>query len=179
MIENNNFPWYVQQSDVFTTLYYGFFPIAEIASPLGLGDLFSPEMLTGAGLSALGSYYGLIPSPKVADGLIYNLDKWSTDKVWTGGTGAVNEDFYRNFIIAKEYAYGRIYSLETLKGILDRVFEGTEHSIEVEENYMAIVIHITAQRNTLRAFSEMRSIDPVFIGQPTGIKVEWDYIYTD
>ena len=133
MIENHNFPWYLQQSSTFTTLYYGFFPLAETASPLGFGDAFNVDKATGNMLFRLGTYWGLKGDNTVYDGLIYNLDLWSDVKVWTGGTKTIEEDLYRNLIKAKSYAFGRLYSLETLKHVLDFIFDGTNTTYEVLE----------------------------------------------
>lgn len=135
MIENNNFPWYLQQSSTFTTLYYGFFPAAETASPLEFGNAFNVDLATGKMLFTLGTYWGLNGDNTTWNGLIYNADNWSDGKVWTGGTKGVSEDVYRNIIKAKSYAFGRLYSLETIKGVLDLTFEGIDCSYYVIEEY--------------------------------------------
>lgn len=133
MIDNNNYPWYLQQTSVFTTLYNGFFPIAQDASPLGIGDALNMDLATGAMLYRLGTYWGMSGSPYVWDGMIYNVDKWSETKTWTGGVKELGEEFYANLMKAKAYAYGRPYSLETLKNVFERVFEGMEYSLKVYE----------------------------------------------
>lgn len=220
MIENHNFPWYLQQSSTFTTLYYGFFPLAELASPLSFGDAFNIDKATGNMLFRLGTYWGLKGDNTVYDGLIYNLDQWSNDKVWTGGVKTIEEDLYRNLIKAKSYAFGRLYSLDTLKHVLDFIFEGTEVVCYVLErqspeyvydlgfvnqfvdNWLdyggvdeattetldygdllvqpnAITIVLNGPRETIRTFIELRGFDLTFIGKPTGIKVGWQYNYTD
>lgn len=220
MIENHNFPWYLQQSSTFTTLYYGFFPIAEYASPLGFGDAFNVDKATGNMLFRLGTYWGLKGDNTVYDGLIYDLDAWSDGKVWTGGIKTISEDLYRNLIKAKSYAFGRLYSLETLKNVLDFVFAGTDATYFVLENDAistlmdfglvtepventtdceevtdpvtqvldlgivsldpnSIVIVINATREVIRTFIELRGFDLTFIGKPVGIKVGWQYNYTD
>ena len=48
-------------------------------------------------------------------------------------------------------------------------------SVEVDDN--SIIIDITAQENTVRAFIEALSFDYMFIGKPVGIKVNWNYNY--
>ena len=177
MIENNNFPWYLQQSDTFVTLYDGFFGIAESASPLGLGDAFNLDLMRGEMLYRLGTYWGMSGSPYIWDGLIYNLDNWSETKTWTGGLKELGERVYSNLIRAKAYAYGRPYSLETLHGVLESVFSGEQYTVEVNESYMAIEIVITAQQSVLETFIEARAFDLAFIGKPSGIKVTWTYNY--
>lgn len=180
MIENNNFPWYLQQSDTFTSLYYGFFPVAEAASPLGFGDAFNIDKAQGEMLFRLGTYWGMNGDNTLYDGLIYSIDKWSETKVWTGGIKEVGEGFYRNMIKAKSYAFGRLYSLTTLKGVFERLFEGIEYSISVTEDATnSILITLTATHEVVRTFIEMKAFDLTFIGKPVGIKVGWDYNYTD
>lgn len=219
MIENNNFPWYLQQSSTFTTLYYGFFPVAEVASPLAFGDAFNVDRATGKMLFRLGTYWGMNGDNTVWDGLIYDIDNWSEVKVWTGGVKRIEEDLYRNIIKAKSYAFGRLYSLTTLKGVLDLIFAGVdcdyqvyegeiEQSIDlgfinqqVEEsedygsvadatisslNYGTLVqkinritIVLTATHDIIRTFIEIKAFDLTFIGKPVGIKVNWQYNYTD
>lgn len=178
MIENNNFPWYLQQSTVFLALYTGFFDVAVAASPLGIGDAFNINEMTGEMLFRLGTYWGMAGSPYVWDGLIYGVDDWSDVKTWTGGGfKEVGEKTYSNLIKAKAYAYGRTYSLETLKGVLERVFEGEEYEASVDESYMEITVNLTGRREILETFIEVRAFDLAFIGKPAGIKVNWAYNY--
>lgn len=179
MIENHNFPWYLQQSSTFTTLYYGFFSVAEYASPLGFGDAFNVDLAQGAMLFRLGTYWGLNGDGSLYDGLIYNIDKWSDVKVWTGGVKEIEEGFYRNLIKAKSYAFGRLYSLSTIKGVLELVFQGYDATFSVSETYMGLTITINAPEDVIRTFIEIKAFDLTFIGKPVGIKVDWQYNYTD
>lgn len=175
MIANNNFPWYLQQSSVFMGLYTGFFDVAVDASPLGIGDAFNVDTMSGEMLFRLGTYWGMSGSPYIWDGLIYDIDEWSDIKTWTGGLKELGEQVYSNLIKAKAYAFGRVYSLNTLKGVFDKVFEGQQHQIEVTESDMEITISITAQQDVINTFIEARAFDLAFIGKPAGIKVTWEY----
>ena len=177
MIENNNFPWYLQQSPVFLALYTGFFDVAVAASPLGIGDAFNIDEMHGDMLYRLGTYWGMTGSPYVWDGLIYNYNNWSKTKTWTGGLKQLGEQFYSNLIKAKAYAFGRPYSLTTLKGVFERVFAGEPVTVEVEEDDMEITIQLTGDRNTLETFVQARAFDLSFIGKPIGVKVNWEYNY--
>ena len=177
MIENNNFPWYLQQSSVFVGLYTGFFDVAVAASPLGMGDAFNIDEMTGAMLFRLGTYWGMTGSPYVWDGLIYGIDKWSEFKTWTGGLRQLGEDFYAGLIKAKAFAYGRPYSLNTLKGVFERVFDGQNVTCAVREQDMEITISLTGERIVLETFIQARAFDLSFIGKPVGIKVNWEYNY--
>lgn len=175
MIQNNDFPWYLQESAVFLALYNGFFDVAVAASPLGIGDAFNIDAMSGAMLYRLGTYWGMNGSPYIWDGLIYNVDNWSDVKVWTGGLRELGQTLYSNLIKAKAFAYGRPYSLNTLKGAIDRMFNGQEYSATVTETDMEITITLTAARSLLEVFIEARAFDFVFIGKPAGIKVVWAY----
>ena len=175
MINNNNFPWYLQESPIFLALYNGFFDVAVEASPLGIGDAFNIDAMTGMMLYRLGTYWGMTGSPYIWDGLIYDVDNWSEVKTWTGGLKELGQELYSNLIKAKAYAYGRLYSLETLKGVIERMFVGQQYSAEVRESNMEITISLTAERSLLETFVEARAFDLVFIGKPAGIKVVWEY----
>lgn len=175
MIQNNNFPWYLQESAVFLALYNGFFNVAVDASPLDIGDAFNVDAMSGAMLFYLGTYWGMNGSPYIWDGLIYDMDNWSDVKVWTGGLKELGQELYANLIKAKAYAYGRPYSLDTLKGVMDRMFNNQEYSAEIIETDMEITISLTAARSLLETFIEARAFDLVFVGKPAGIKVVWAY----
>ena len=178
MIENNNFPWYLQQSDTFTSLYNGFFSVAQTASPLGIGDAFNVDAMTGLMLYRLGTYWGMSGSPYLWDGLIYDIDEWTGIKTWTGGLKELGEQVYSNLIKAKAYAYGRQFSLKTIKGVLEKIFEGQQYEAVVTEDLMEITITITAAQSLIQTFIEARAFDFYFIGRPSGIKVIWQYNYT-
>lgn len=177
MIENNNYPWYLQQSDTFVSLYNGFFPVAQTASPLGIGDAFNIDQMTGAMLYRLGTYWGMAGSPYIWDGLIYNIDNWSEIKTWTGGLKELGEQLYSNMIKAKAFATGRVYSLNTLKGVIERALGSEEYTAEIREGFMEITISLTASQALLETFVEARAFDLAFIGKPSGIKVNWEYHY--
>ena len=136
MIENNNFPWYLQQSSAFLALYTGFFDIAVDATPLALGNAFNIDEMQGAMLHRIGEYFGMATSAYTWDGLIYNMDAWSDGKNWTGGIRQLGEDFYSKIIKAKMYAYGHQYCLETLYNVFEIVFEGVEHNVRIIEQGM-------------------------------------------
>ena len=175
MINNFDFPWYLQESPVFLSLYNGFYNVAVDASPLGLGDAFNIDAMEGMMLYRLGTYWGMSGSPYVWDGLIYNIDTWSDVKTWTGGLKQLGQELYSNLIRAKAYAYGRPYSLLTIKGAIERLFSGQDCQVEVLENDMEITISLTAERTLFEVFIEAKAFDLVFIGKPAGIKVMWEY----
>ena len=179
MIENDNFPWYLQQTESFRTLYYAFFPIAEAATPLAIGEAFDVDAMTGKMLYRLGTYWGMSGTPSLWDGLIYDIDNWSDIKTWTGGLRELGEDMYRNLIKAKAYANGNRYSLTTLANIVRIIMGANPYTMSVAETNMAMTISLTASQDVIRIFIEMRAFDLAFIGKPTGISVSWEYNYTD
>ena len=177
MVNNFDFPWYLQESPIFLALYNGFYNVAVDASPLGIGDAFNIDAMQGMMLYRLGTYWGMSGSPYVWDGLIYSIDQWSDVKNWTGGPKELGQEFYSNIIKAKAYAYGRPYSLLTIKGAIERLFAGMSYQAEVLESDMEITISLTADRALLETFVEAKAFDLVFIGKPSGIKVVWEYNY--
>lgn len=179
MIENNNYPWYLQHTDTFSKLYYGFFPIAEYASPLTFGEAFDVDKMTGKMLYTLGTYWGLSGASTAWAGLIYDIDNWSETKHWTGWLRDIGEDMYRNLIKAKAYANGRVYSLNTLKEVINLTLAGVPHSVTIDESDMEITINLTAAGDVIQTFIEMRAFDLSSIGKPVGIKVNWAYSSLD
>lgn len=159
------------------TLYNGFYPIAETASPLAFGDAFNIDEMSGTMLFRLGTYWGMSGSPYLWDGLIYDIDNWSEIKTWTGGLKELGEQLYSNLIKAKAYATGRPYSILTLKEIIGRVLGGAPHTLEVREGFMEMTISLTASQQILETFVEAKAFDLAFIGKPSGIKVNWEYHY--
>jgi len=180
MIRNYDFPWYLQNTSSFLALYDGFFNVAATASPLDLEKAFNIDEMSGQMLYYLGVYWGLSGSLVIWDGLIYDVDKWTSLKVWTGtGEKELSREMYANIIKAKAYAYGNPYSLNTIKEVFARVFANETYSLTVAESDMEITLTLSAAQNVLESFIEARAYDLSFIGKPAGIKVNWVYSYTN
>ena len=177
MFDNQNYPWYLQQSPLFTTLYDGVFPIVSAASPLELRQMFTLEQVTGAGLLNFGHMWGLRGMwGATSDGLVYDIDQWSTDKVWTGQMKDLEAQIYRNFINMKTYINGRQYTLGLIKEALARLLAGYPYEVYVEEQFMHFIIHITAPTSTLNILYNLAQYDTHFLGKPTGISYEFEYV---
>lgn len=176
MYNNPNYPWYIQSSPVFTKLYDGLFPIVSAASPLELRQMFSVDQVTGAGLLNFGRLWGLRGVwGAQSDGLIYNIDEWSTDKVWTGQMKDLDAKIYRNFIKMKTYINGRQYNLQLIKEAVARLLDGFEYDMWVEEQFMHFIIHISGPSATMNLLYNMAQYDPHFLGKPTGVSYEFIY----
>lgn len=185
MYDNQNYPWYVQKSPVFKTLYDGVFPIVSAASPLGLADILDIDSLEGNSLYRLGNIIGLRGNPYFFDGLIYNADKWSDVKVWSGAVASINEQLYRNYVRMKAYLQARAttytqgFSLVLIKEAMDIVLSGLNYSVTVDEGFMEFIINIEAETEVLGVFRLLQSYDRLFLGKPVGIKYTFNYIATD
>ena len=185
MYDNQNYPWYVQKSPVFKTLYDGVFPIVSAASPLGLADILDIDSLEGNSLYRFGNIIGLRGNPYFFDGLIYNVDKWSDVKVWTGKGAAINEQLYRNFVKMKAFLQARAsvflqgFSLILIKEAMDIILDGQNYKLSVDEGFMEFIINIEAEAEVIRVFRILQSYDRHFLGKPSGIKYIFNYTETD
>lgn len=180
MYDNQRYPWYVQQSPRFKTLYDGLFPIAAQASPLDIWKIFDVNQLTGKGLLYFGRMWGLRGMwGGTTDGLVYNIDKWSTDKVWTGHMKDLDAQIYRNFIRMKAYINGRNYSLELLQAAIAILMGDQTYELTVDEGFMNFTLNIKATSEILNVLYNMEQYDQQFLGKPSGISYKFNYIPTD
>lgn len=171
----STYPWYMQHSPRFVTLYDGLFDWLNNASPLEIGEAFNVDQRTGRGLLYFGLLWGLRGVwGGTTDGLIYSIDEWSTDRVWTGSMKDAEAKIYRNFIRMKAHINSRPYSLILMKEALEILTRDMEAEFWVEEGYMSFIIHVTAPSDTLNMFYNMALYDPNFLGKPTGISFTWD-----
>lgn len=176
MIDNQNYPWYMQKSPGFVALYNGLYEVAKHVSPLGLGDMFNvDELPAGEPLYQLGRMWGINGSPNYFDGLIYDIDYWSETKVWSGSVSTLEDKLYRNFLRMKMFIQNKRYSLITLKEALTILLGGEEATITVEESEMSFVINIRANVNVIRILQTIHSFDLHFMGQPCGIRYQFNY----
>lgn len=176
MRDISNYPWYIQQAPRFVRLYEGFYNVFLAASPITARSAFDVGTLTGTPLLNFGLIWGLRGAwGGSTDGLIYNIDAWSTDRVWTGSMRDTDASIYRNFIRMKAYINGRPYTLQLIKEALEILVSDSSATFWVEEGYMSFVIHIKASGAVLNMFYNMTQYDPFFLGKPTGISYTWEY----
>lgn len=177
MFDNQNYPWYAQKTGTLKTLYDGFFPIAVDMSPLGVGNAFDVDTLTGRALYSFGALYGLSARGQYFDGLVYDIDNWSGGKVWSGHMEDLESRIYKNFLKMKAYIAGRPYTLNLLKAAFDILTDGMGTvNIWIEEGLMNFVIHVDASQEVTRLFMELNSFDLRFLGKPVGVSYTWHYI---
>jgi len=177
LFDNQNYPWYLQQTGTFKKLYDGLFPIVSRASPLGLEQIFDVDQLAGKGLLYFGRMWGLRGTwGAVTDGLVYDIDKWSTDKKWTGEFKDLNAEIYRQFIKMKAYINGKNYTLGLIKEAMAILLEGKQYEVTVSEGFMNFTINITAPIEVLNIMYNIEKYDNQFLGKPSGISYSFNYI---
>lgn len=176
MFDNQNYPWYIQQEGRFKTIYDGLFPIVSMASPLGIEDAFNVNQLTGTGLLYFGRMWGLRGRwGAVTDGLVYDIDSWSTDKKWTGEFKDLDAQIYRNFIRMKAYINGKNYTLGLIQEAMAILLNGYSYSLTVTEGFMNFVINLKAEQAALNLMYNLEKYDRQFLGKPSGISYTFNY----
>ena len=176
MINNQNYPWYIQKSPGFVALYNGLFEVAKHISPLGIGDAFNIDKLpAGEALFTIGKMWGVTGNPSFIDGLIYDVDSWSETKVWSGAVSTLEAALYRNYLRMKIFIQNNRYSLISLKKALEILLGDEEAEITIDEQVMGFTINIKASREAIRILQTLNSFDLYFMGQPCGIHYEFNY----
>lgn len=176
MVDNQDYPWYLQKSVKARKIYDGLFPVAVQATPLDIWKFIDIDQLTGNGLLTLGRLFGLRGTwGAISDGLVYDIDKWSEDKVWTGHMKDLDGQIYRNFIKMKAYIYEKPYNLITLKGAMETLLDGMDYEMTVTEEYMHFTINIKAQTDVLNIFYNLSKYDAHFLGKPVGVSYDFKF----
>lgn len=179
MYDNQNFPWYLQQSPRFLELYNGVFPLAEKMTPLGMGEVFNLELMTGDALINLCLLWGLRDAMSMSEGMVYSVDKWSTGKVWSGKLTIENEELFRNFLRMKIHINSRPLSLTLIYEALEILLKGYDYKASVTEEDMRFIINIEASAAVIDEVRKIRSYDSIFLGHIPGISYLWNYVVTD
>lgn len=179
MIKIQDYPWYLQQTDAngpFVIIYDSLFWLVCKASPIGIGNFYNIRVMKGAALANLGSLFGLTADLGYSDGLVFNFDKWSTTKVWSGQVTEIGLTFYRRYIKMRGGTDRRPFSLNTIKRAMGILLSGYHYTVSVEESHMHFKIKLTSGQGVLETFQELLSYDPTFLGQLPGISYEFEYI---
>lgn len=170
----------MQREGAIKTIYDGLFSVAENISPLAIADILDPDQVAGAGLLYLGRMWALRGRwGGQTTGLVYDIDSWSEDKVWTGEMIDTDASIYRNFIRMKAYINGRMYSLITLQQAMLILLSGFDYTMTVDEGFMNFTINVTAKGNVLNILYNMAQYDKHFLGKPTGISYSFNFIPSD
>lgn len=172
---NQNYPWYLQKSKNFTALYDGLYNAAKDITPLDVYKFVYPSLSNIAGLLVLARIWRITGDPRYSNALLYNMDEWSGGKVWTGGLGELKENTFRRLVAVKAYMQGKQISLTTLSEAFDIIFDEESVDVTVSEGFMSFTINISGDKNAIRAFIEMRSLDPVLFGKTPGIHIDYNY----
>jgi len=172
MYDNQNYPWAYQKAPNLVKIYDGLFPLVSKATPLGIGNAFYLDYLTGKGLLQYGQYWGLRGVwSNLINGMTWDMDIWnSPTKVWDGTPTDINEDMFKKYISVKTFANGKNMSLNLLKDCFDILLVGKTYTIEVIEDYLEYIIKITASQAVIDTIFQIKSSDPEFLGKPSGIK---------
>ena len=179
---NYSYPWYLQESPAFNTLYTGFYQVAENITCLSVGDFFDYRTLpSGVPLYQLGKIWGVGGVLGYYDGMVYDIDKWSTDKKWTGQLLELNDSINRNFIRMKMYIQNRPFSWTMIKEALAILLEGETYSIRSSESpsTMSFTITLYASTAVIGVIQGISNFDSAFLGKPSGIHYSFSYVATD
>lgn len=180
MVDNQNYPLYAQQNGPLKTIYDGLFGVAEYISSWGIQDIFNVNQMKGKGLLYLGRMWGLRGVWGGQNtGLVYDIDRWSEDKVWTGEMKDLEASIYRNFIRMKAFISGKHYDLKLIQQAMAILLDGYQSTITVDETFMHFTINVTAPSDALSILYNMQQYDTHFLGKPTGISYDFNYIPTN
>lgn len=176
---NYSYPWYLQESSSFNQLYNGFYNVATNISCLGIGDFFDYRTLpNGIPLYQLSRIWGVTGVLGYYDGLVYDVDKWSADKKWTGQLLELNDSINRNFMRMKMYIENRPFCLELIKAAFEILLEGETYTITVTESpsTMSFEINLTASSEVIGVIQGISNFDSAFLGKPSGIHYSFNYV---
>lgn len=179
---NYSYPWYLQESPVFGTLYTGFYNVATNMTCLDIGDFFNYRTIpNGMPLYQLGKIWGVDGVLGYYDGLVYDIDKWSTNKKWTGQLLELNDSINRNFIRMKMYIENRPFCILMIKEAFEILLEGETYNIFVTEDSstMSFTITLRASSAIISVIQGISNFDSVFLGKPSGIHYTFNYVATD
>ena len=162
---NYDFPWYIQQSPAFMTLYEGLFDVCSNISPITFIDMLNLD--------------------NVEDALIYNVREWAPktqnpNYYWNGRTSYENFQLMANYIKAKVQMRGQPLSLVTLKRFYETILDGYNYSvadnIEIIESEQHFEIVARVNNEVAQALVEMLYTDSQPFGKPVGISYNITYV---
>ncbi len=185
---NYDFPWYIQNSPAFMTLYTGFYDIAKNISPLPFLDMLDMDNITTYyELMVAANFYGLSTKWYATQGaLIYNRREWGprpeglVEYYWNGRASVDTIKIMANYIRAKTQIRGQPLTLVNLKKFYETALDGydysVENNIEVIESLQHFEIVVTAPENIINGIIEMSFTDRWPFGKPVGISYNITYI---
>lgn len=175
---NQNYPWYLQTSPSFTTLYEGVFNVAKNISPLDSYKVFYPSIMVCVGdnlakLSGLKTYATLWQIPveisAIKDALVYNINPWSDSYKWDGEVTGLSVDWLFRYINMKNFINQQVFCLQMIKDAFDIFFGDIDHTITVTETEYSLTINIsTSDEDAEAVLTGLLTVDKTLFGKPMG-----------
>lgn len=183
MFFNEDYPWYLQKSPVFTALYSSIYDVAKNISPLEVWRLFYLSELDNKNVKSFAALWGLVGNAAawtgIRDALIYNQEKWGniqdeTGKYWSGIQGGAEGgagDWYSRYLAMKVFVQGKPFNYLMIQEALSILFGTVQYSVSIKEEPMSCEITITSDDETCSILDGIISYDPTLFGKPVGIKI--------
>lgn len=180
---NQNYPWYLQTSTNFSSLYEGMFNVAKNFSPIEAYRVMYPDIMaevttTGSaenGLKIFASLWGLPTEMYALEGaLIYDVDNWSETKKWSGSTSGIGKDWFLRYIKMKTFINSQPFSLQLIHDAMDILFGDEFHTITVTESGYNVTVNITTTEDAESVISGLLVVDPTLFGKPIGISISYN-----
>lgn len=183
MVKNDNYPWYLQTSPVFSALYDGIYNVGKNISCLDAYKVFFPKVMANirdnlAALKGLNIYATLwqlqTEISSIQDALIYNNDKWSQSKKWDGETTGITINYFLQYIKMKNFIYQQPLTLNLIHEALEILLDGIEYTATVNETEYEITINIYTENEDAYSFMVgLTTTDKTLFGKPIGRKITY------
>lgn len=174
---NQNYPWYLQTSPNFVTLYEGMFNTAKNYSSLDSYKVFYPEIMAEIS-DRLGAMYGLkvyaglwqipVEFSAIVDALIYDVDNWSETKKWNGDVTGADLDWFLRYIKMKTFINQQPFCLNMIKNAMDILLGEESHNVTVTETEYAITVNLEISDEAATVVQGILVVDPTLVGKPVG-----------
>ena len=174
---NQNYPWYLQTSQNFVTLYEGVFNVAKNYTSLDAYKVFYPEVMAEVP-DRLGAMYGLkvyasllqIPAEfsAIVDALIYDVENWSETKKWDGDVTGADLDWFLRYIKMKTFINHQPFCLSLIKDAMAILFGDVYYNVTVTETEYAITVNIETTESARGILQGIFVVDPTLVGKPVG-----------
>lgn len=181
---NQNYPWYLQTSPVFSTLYEEMFATARNFSPVDVYKAFYPnvavETITdGASASyALKTYANLWQVPTefsaIEGALIYDQGQWSVTDKWNGDMTGASLDWFFRYIKMKTHINNQPFSLNLIKEAFEILMGPVGYNITVTETQNAITVNIETELQNVTVLQGILNVDKTLFGKPIGATITFN-----
>lgn len=182
---NYDFPWYLQNSEGFMTLYTGLFDTAKTISPITFLDCFDIDNVEyPQQIKTIAMLYGLRGDwVGIEDALIYNINEWSVEdqveNYWSGKP-ADSLVLLKNYIKAKVQIRNKNLTLQSLKQFFTTCLAHRNFNpstdISVTESTLHFDLTVSVDTEVLNDMVTLLSVDPWPFGKPTGISYSINYV---